>query len=100
MQDYYSVFYTTLLRWWETESSTALLIKMEAEVLEDEAGDVIHNSDGSTTSNMIGSLTSMILEHWCGSATAIADKNEVILVNLKCHNMKTFIGIGCKEPMN
>ena len=32
----------------------------------------------------------MILEHWCGSETEIADKNEVILMNLKCHKMSQY----------
>lgn len=52
-----------LLRWWETESSPKLLAKMEAEVMKDEGGDVIHNPDGTTISKMIGALTSMMLEH-------------------------------------
>jgi hypothetical protein len=51
---------------------------------------VIHNPDGTVISNMIGALTSMILEHWCGSETEIADKNEVILMNLKCHKMSQY----------
>ena len=63
---------------------------MEAKLLKDEARDVIHNSNGSTTSNMIGALTSMILEHWCGSETKIVDKHEVILMNLKCHKMSQY----------
>lgn len=83
-------FIGTLLRWWETESSPKLLAKMEEEVLKDEAGDIINNPYGSTMSKMIGSLTSMILEHWCGSEIEIADKNEVILMNLKCHNMSQY----------
>lgn len=80
-------FTGTLLRWWEIESSPNFLAKMEAEVLKDETGDVNHNPDGTTISNMIGALTSMILEHWCRSETEIQDKNEVILMNLKCHKM-------------
>ena len=83
-------FTGTLLRWWETKSSPKLLEKMEAEVLNDEAGDVIHNLDVTTISNMIGALTSMILEHWCGSETEIANKNEVSLMNLKYHKMSQY----------
>ena len=93
-------FTGTLLRWWETESSPKLITTMEVEVLKDENGDVIHNPDGSTIINMIGALTSMILEHWCGSETEIADKNEVILMNLKCQkclSMKISIEIGCSD---
>jgi len=75
---------------WETESPPKLIDMMEAEVLKDEKGDVIHNPDGTVISNMIGALTSMILEHWCGSETEIADKNEVILMNLKCHKMSQY----------
>lgn len=60
---------------------------MQDELLKDEAGDIIHNPDGTTQNNMIGALTSMILEHWCGSKIEIADKHEVILMNLKCNKM-------------
>ena len=63
---------------------------MEEEVLKDEKGDVIHNPDDTVINNMIGALTSMILEHWCGSETEIADKNEVILMNLKCHKISQY----------
>ena len=83
-------FTGTLLRWWEAESSPKLIETMEAEVLKDEKGDVIHNQDGTVTNNMIGALTSMILEHWCGCEVEIADKHEVILMNLKCHKMSQY----------
>lgn len=63
---------------------------MERELLKDEVGDIIHNRDGTTQSNMIGALTSMILEHWCGSETEIANKHEVILINFKCNKMSQF----------
>lgn len=63
---------------------------MEEEIFKHENGDVIHNPDGTTISNMIGALTSMILEHWCGSETKIANKNEVILMKLKFHKMSQF----------
>lgn len=80
-------FTGTLLPWWETESSPTLLDKMEKELLKDEAGDIIHNIDGTPQNNMIGALTSMILEHWCSSETEIANKHEIILMNLKCNKM-------------
>lgn len=32
----------------------------------------------------------MILEHWCGSEIEITNKNEVILMNMKCHKMSQF----------
>lgn len=83
-------FTGTLLRWWETESSPKLIKAMEAEVLKDEKGDIIHNPNGTVISNIIGALTLMILEHWCGSETEIANKHEVILMNLKCHKMSKF----------
>lgn len=83
-------FTRTLLKWWEIESSPKLLAKMEEELLKDEARDIIHNPNSSTISNMIGALTSMILEHWCGSETEILDKNEVTFMNLKCHKMSQY----------
>lgn len=79
-----------LLRWWENESSPALIAKMEEKCLKDAEGNIIHNSDGSVQSNMIRALTSMILEHWCGSEEELADKHEVILMNLKCSKMSQF----------
>ena len=83
-------FTGTLLRWWETETSPALIAKMENEMLKDEIGDIIHNSDGTPQNNMIGALTFMIIEHWCGFETELADKHEMILMNLKCHKMSQF----------
>ena len=59
-------------------------------MLKDEKGDGIHNPDGTVRNNMIGALTSMILEHWCGSETEIANKHEVILMNLKFHKMSQY----------
>jgi hypothetical protein len=40
---------------------------MEKEVLRDESGDVIYHENGLPQSNMIGALTTLILEHWCGT---------------------------------
>ena len=57
------MFTGTLLRWWETKSSPKLIETIEAKVLKYEKGDVIHNLNGIVISNMIGELTSMILEH-------------------------------------
>jgi len=39
---------------------------------------------------MIGALTSMIVEHWCRSEAEMADKHEVILMNLRCNKMSQF----------
>jgi hypothetical protein len=36
---------------------------------------------------MIGSLTTAILEHWCGTESELADKHELILMNMKCRKM-------------
>jgi len=83
-------FTGTLLRWWETETSPALMTKMENELLKDERGDIIHNDDGTPQSNMIGALTSMIQEHWCGSDTEIADNHEIILMNLKWNKLSQY----------
>ncbi len=60
---------------------------MEQEVLKDESGDVILHDDGAPQSNMIGALTTMILEHWCGTEHELADKNRIILLSMKCKSM-------------
>ena len=60
---------------------------MENEILKDEGGDIIHNLDGSPQSNMIGALTSFILEDWCGGEIELANKHEIILMNIKCNKM-------------
>ena len=39
---------------------------------------------------MIGALTSFILEHWCGATVEIANKHEMILMNLKCRKMSQY----------
>jgi hypothetical protein len=36
---------------------------------------------------MIGALTTLILEHWCGTEEEIIEKHELILMNIKCRNM-------------
>jgi len=69
--------------WWEIESSSDLVAKMEEQLLKDKQGNIIHNTDGTVQNNMIGSLTSMIVEHWHGSEAEMDDKHEVILMNLK-----------------
>jgi hypothetical protein len=38
---------------------------------------------------MIGALT-LILEHWCGTVEELADKHELILMNMKCRNMSEY----------
>jgi len=63
---------------------------MEEECLKDTEGNFIHIADGSVQRNMVGALTSMILEDWCGSEEELADKHEVILMNLKCNKMSQF----------
>ena len=84
-------FFTRILaKWWEIESPPAFIKKMESEVLKDEQGDIVFNPDGTPQSNMIGALTSMILEHWCGSEIEIADKNEMILMNIKFHKLSQY----------
>ena len=40
-------FTGTLERWWEVESSPALIQKMEVEMVKNELGDVFHNEDGT-----------------------------------------------------
>lgn len=37
--------------------------------------------------NMIGALTTLILEHWFGTETEISDKHETVLMNMKCRKM-------------
>ena len=56
-------FTSTLSKWWETKSSPSLIKQMEEQLLKDEKGNIIHNSDGIVQNNMIGALTSMIVEH-------------------------------------
>jgi len=63
---------------------------MEEECLKDTNRNIIHTADGSVQSNMIGALTSMILEHWDGFEEELANKHEVILMILKCNKMSQF----------
>jgi hypothetical protein len=67
-----------------------MISKMEAEVLKDEQGDIVYHSDGTAMNNMIGALTTLILEHWCGTETEIADKHEIVLMNMKCRKMSEY----------
>ena len=76
-------FTGTLNKWWETISSPLMIGKMEVETLKDEQGDIVYHSDGTPMNNMIGALTTLILEHWCGTETEIADKHEIVLMNMK-----------------
>jgi hypothetical protein len=71
-------------------SSPAMIAKMEAEVLRDEQGDIVYHTDGSPHNNMIGALTTTILEHWCGTESELADKHELILMNMKCRKMSEY----------
>jgi hypothetical protein len=80
-------FTGTLNKWWEVISSLVMIAKMEAEVLRDEQGDIVYHTDGSPHNNMIGALTTTILEHWCGTESELADKHELILMNMKCRKM-------------
>ena len=83
-------FTGTLARWWELESSPVMLTKMEQEVLKDEQGDIRFNDDGTPQNNMIGALTALIQEHFCGADFALTDKNELILMKLKCRNINQY----------
>jgi hypothetical protein len=83
-------FTGTLSKWWETISSPLMISKMEAENLKDEQGDIVYHSDGTAMNNMIGALTTLILEHWCGTETEIAGKHELVLMNMKCRKMSEY----------
>jgi hypothetical protein len=56
-------FTGSLSKWWETISSPLMLQKLEAEHLKDEQGYLVYHTDGTPMSNMIGALTTLILEH-------------------------------------
>ena len=49
---------------------------MAKEFVNDEQGDIVLHEDGSAQINMIGALTSIFLENWCGSETEISDKHS------------------------
>ena len=83
-------FTGTLARWWELEYSPTMIEKMEREVLKDENGDVMFNLDGTSINNMIGALTTMIQEHFCGVDVTLSDKHEMVLMNLKCRNINQY----------
>jgi hypothetical protein len=83
-------FTGTLSKWWEVISSPLMISKMEAEVLKDEEGDIVYHTDGTPVNNMIGALTTLILEHWCGTENEIADKHEIVLMNMKCRKMSEY----------
>lgn len=83
-------FNGTLNKWWEVISSPIMIAKMEAEILRDEQGDVVYHIDGTPHNNMIGALTTTILEHWCGTEAELADKHELILMNMKCRKMSEY----------
>jgi hypothetical protein len=83
-------FTGSLSKWWEITSSPMMIQKMEAENLKDEQGDIVYHSDGTTMNNMIGALTTLILEHWCGTEREISDKHETVLMNMKCRKMSEY----------
>lgn len=83
-------FTGTLSKWWEVISSPIMIAKMEAEVLRDEQGDIVYHTDGTSHNNMIGALTTTILEHWCGTESELANKHELILMNMKCRKMSKY----------
>jgi hypothetical protein len=83
-------FTGTLTKWWEVISSPLMIQKMESGVLKDEEGDIVYHPDGTTVNNMIGALTTLILEHWCGTKNEIADKHEIVLMNMKCRKMSEY----------
>lgn len=60
---------------------------MEKKILKDESGDAIYHENGLPQSNMIGTLTTLIIEHGCGIEQEIADKHASILMNMKCKKM-------------
>ena len=63
---------------------------MEKEVLIDDPGDIIFHEDRKPQRNVIGALTTMILEHWCGTKHEISDKHSLILMNSKCKSMDNY----------
>jgi hypothetical protein len=63
---------------------------MEKEVLKYEIDDAIYHENGNPQRNMIGSLTTLILRHWCGTEKEIAEKHSLILMNMKCRKMSHY----------
>jgi hypothetical protein len=41
---------------------------------------------------MIGALTTLILEHWCGTKQEITDKDALIFMNMKWKKMSQYDG--------
>lgn len=82
-------FTGTLAKWWEIESSPALVEKMENEQVKDENGDIVFK-DGQAENNMIGALTTFILEHWCGTKQELSDKHAIILMGMRCKRMSNY----------
>ena len=68
-------------------TSNGITLREGANFKKDENGDIIFHSDGTPTNNMIGTVTSMIEEHWYDTKAVVLDKNEIILMNLKCMKM-------------
>jgi hypothetical protein len=83
-------FTGSLSKWWEITSSPMMIQKMESENLKDEQGDIVYHADGTAMNNMIGALTTLILEHWCGTEREISDKHETVLMNMKCRKMSEY----------
>jgi len=63
---------------------------MAEEIVKDVVGDIVYNEDGNPQNNMIGALTSFILEHMCGAETEISGKHSLVLMNLKCKKMSQY----------
>lgn len=74
----------------QKDDTAAMIEKMEKEVVKDENGDVEFHSDGTPINNMIGALTPLIQEHFCGSWPTVSDKHELVLMNLKCRNINQY----------
>lgn len=60
---------------------------MEEEIWKDEAGDIVLKEYGTPHNNMIGALTTIILEHWFRTEKEIVEKHSIILMNMKWKKM-------------
>lgn len=40
--------------------------------------------------NMMGALTSMIMEHWYGVENEVSNNDSIVLMNLKCKNTSQY----------
>lgn len=56
---------------------------MEKEESKDEVGDIVLKEYGFSHNNMVGALTTHILECWCRTEEEIVDKHSIILMNMK-----------------